>query len=126
MSTDKKLLVVDKQSPILNNYKMFLGISERAFKEEYVFFVAPHTTRIIWGGHRIIFIFTHASSRFSLYYDIELFEDVGGLAGGGSYPTTTIITKNRIFIPIPDNLEQYFEITKDKNERKFYVRFDII
>jgi molecular chaperone HtpG len=80
----------------------------------------------MWGGHRIIFIFTHASSEFSLYYDIELFEDVGGQAGGGVYPTTTIVTKNRIFIPIPNNLMQYFEIAKGKNERKFYVRFDSI
>jgi len=126
VGTDKKLLVVDKQSPVLNNFKMFLAISERAFKEEYFFFVAPHATRIIWGGHRIIFIFTHASSGFSLYYDIELFEDVGGLAGGGVYPTTTIVTKNRIFIPIPDNLRQYFEIASGKSERKFYVRFDLL
>lgn len=124
--TDKKLLIVDKQSSFLNNFQMFLAISERAFKEEYFFFTTPHTTRIIWGGHRIIFIFTHASSRFSVYYDIELFEDVGGLAGGGIFPTTTIVTKNRIFIPIPDNLKEYFEIAKGKNERKFYVRFDVL
>jgi len=123
--TDKKLLVVDRQNPVLNNFKMFLAISERAFKEEYLFFIDPHITRIIWGGHRVIFIFTHASSMFSLYYDIELFEDVGGLAGGEVYPTTTIVTKNRIFIPIPDNLKQYFEIVEGKNERKFYVRFDL-
>lgn len=126
VATDKKLLVVDKESPVLNNFKMFLAISERAFREEYSFFVAPHTTRIIWGGHKIIFIFTHASSRFSLYYDVELFEDVGGHAGGDSYPTTTIVTKNRMFIPIPDNLKQYFEIAAGKNERKFYVRFDLL
>ena len=124
--TEKKVLIVDKPSPILNDFKMFLGISERAFKEEYVVFVEPHATRIIWGGHRIILIFTHASSRFSLYYDIELFEDVGGAAGGGTYPTTTIITKNRIFVPIPSNLQKYFEITKEKDVKKFYVRFDVI
>jgi len=124
--TDKKLLVVDKESPLLNNFKMFLAISERAFREEYSFFVAPHTTRIIWGGHKIIFIFTHASSQFSLYYDIELLEDVGGLAGGDIYPTTTIVTKGRIFIPIPDNLKQFFEIASGRNERKFYVRFDLL
>jgi molecular chaperone HtpG len=103
---------------------MFLAVSERAFMEEYAFFVQPHSTRVIWGGNRIIFIFTHASSTFSIYYDIELFEDVGGRAGGDIFPTTTIITKNRIFIPIPTDLKKYFEITAEKNERQFYVRFD--
>lgn len=122
--TDKKLLIVDKESLFLNNFKMFLAISERAFREEYAFFIQPHTTRIMWGGNRIIFIFTHASSQFSLYYDIELFEDVGGGAGGNNFPTTTIVTKNRIFIPLPDELKKYFEITADKKERHFYVRFD--
>ena len=112
--TDKKLLIVDKEIKFLNNFKMFLAISERAFKEEYAFFVQPHTTRIIWGGNRIIFILTHASSTFSIYYDIELFEDVGGNAGGNVFPTTTIITKNRIFIPIPTELKKYFEILLKK------------
>jgi molecular chaperone HtpG len=126
VTTDKKLLVVDKQSPMLNNFRIFLAVSERAFKEEYFFFTTPHATRIIWGGNRVTFIFTHASSRFSLYYDIELFEDVGGRAGGGIFPTTTIVTKNRIFVPIPDDLKKYFEIPKGKNEKKFYVRYDLL
>jgi len=104
---------------------MFIAISDRAFKAEYVFFTIPHTTRIIWGGRRIIFILTHPSSTFSLYYDIELFEDIGGNAGGGVFPTTTIITKNRIFIPIPSDLKKFFDL-KDQEKREFYVRFDTI
>jgi molecular chaperone HtpG len=59
-----------------------------------------------------------------LYYEVELFEDVGGRAGGDSFPTTTIITKNRIFIPVPDNLEEFFRLTDNKKSTKFYVRFD--
>lgn len=123
--TEKKLLVTARENPSLNNFTMFLAISDRAFREEYPFFVDPHTTRIIWGGRRIIFIFTHPSTVFSLYYDIELFEDIGGEAGGGVFPTTTIITKRRIFIPIPSNLRQFFEL-KGRDKREFYVRFDII
>lgn len=123
--TDKKLLVVDQATPSLNDFQMFIAISDRAFKAEYAFFTVPHTTRIIWGGRRIIFILTHPSSTFSLYYDIELFEDIGGNAGGGVFPTTTIITKNRTFIPIPSDLKQFFDL-KNKEKREFYVRFDTI
>jgi len=122
--TEKKLLVWDKQNPLLNNFRMFLAISDRAFREEYDFFITPHKTRIIWGGHRIIFIFTHASERFSLYYDVELKEDVGDLAGGSVFYTTTIITKNRIFIPVPDTIRRFFEVAEGKKE--FYVRYDTI
>jgi len=58
----------------------------------------------------------HASGDFSLYYDIELFEDIG-LTGGKVLPTTTIITKNRIFIPVPNNLKKFFELTGDKKSK---------
>lgn len=124
IETDKKLLLAEKKIPSLNDFQTFLAISDRAFRDEYDFFVNPHTTRIIWGGRRIIFIFTHASEWFSLYYDVEIFEDTGKVTGGGVFPTTTILTKRRIFIPIPDNLKQFFELVEGK--RKFYVRFDII
>ena len=60
-----------------------------------------------------------------MYYEIELFEDIGGEAGGGVFPTTTIITKRRLFIPIPSNLRQFFEL-EGRDKREFYVRFDII
>jgi len=123
--TDKKLLVVDKSVSSLNNFQMFIAMSDRAFKAEYVFFTVPHTTRIIWGGRRIIFIFTHPSSTFSLYYDIELFEDIGGNTGGGVFPTTTIVTKNRIFIPIPSDLTQFFDL-RNIEKREFYVRFNTL
>lgn len=124
VDTNKKLLAVEKRNPALNNFQLFFAISDRAFREEYDFFIAPHTTRIIWGGHRIIYIFTHASGSFSLYYDIEMFEDAGDLAGGGIFPTTTIVTKKRIFIPVPDSLKRFFELVEGK--RSFYVRFDTI
>lgn len=123
INTDKKLLRADQLTPALNNFQVFFAISDRAFREESDFFIAPHTTRIIWGGHRIIFIFTHASGGLSLYYDVEIFEDTSN-AGGAVFPTTTIITKNRIFLPVPDNLKQFFEVFEGK--RKFYVRFDIL
>jgi len=124
LDTNKKLLFAEKKISALNDFQTFLAISDRAFSEEYDFFLNPHTTRIIWGGRRIISIFTHASERFSLYYDVEILEDTGRLTGGGIFPTTTIITKHRIFIPVPDPLRKFFEIAEGK--RKFYVRFDTI
>lgn len=124
VETKKKLILVDKKIPTLNNFQAFLAISNRAFKEEYDFFTSPHTTRVIWGGHRIIYIFTHASGRISLYYDIEMFEDTGELAGSEIFPTTTIITRSRIFIPIPNRLEIFFKVIEEK--KKFYVKFDTL
>lgn len=123
--TDKKLLVVDTQNPSLNDFQMFMAISDRAFNREQTFLFVPHATRIMWGGHRIIYIFTRASGDFSLYYDIELFEDIG-LTGGKVLPTTTIITRNRIFIPVPSNLKKFFELTGGRKKKKFFVRFDTI
>jgi hypothetical protein len=40
------------------------------------------------------------------------------------YPTTTIITKDRIYVPVPKELERAFQITVGAKE--FYVRFDTI
>ena len=45
-------------------------------------------------------------------------------AGGAPLPTTTLITKDRIFIPIPNNLLDVFRVTGGSKE--FFVRFDVI
>jgi molecular chaperone HtpG len=92
---------------------------------EAEFFRNPHTTRIIWGGHRIIYIFTDATETLSLYYDIELREPIThAKASGSMFPTTTLITKKRIFVPIPDTLEEEFKISTGSKE--FFVRFDVL
>ena len=75
--------------------------------------------------HKIVYIFTHVSSNLSLYYDIELKEKlVNDSTGGLSIPTTTILTQNKIFIPVTDKLVEYFDIKEGRKE--FYVRHDII
>ena len=94
-------------------------------KSEGEFLNRPHTTRIIWGGHRVVYIFTEQTERLSLYYDIELREPIQqAKTGGGMFPTTTLITKHRTFIPIPDVLTQEFQVTT--GPREFFVRFDIL
>jgi molecular chaperone HtpG len=40
------------------------------------------------------------------------------------FPTTTIITKNHVYVPVPQELESAFKITTGAKE--FYVRFDTI
>jgi molecular chaperone HtpG len=75
--------------------------------------------------HRVIYIFTDATGDLSLYYDIELKEPLEDATTGGSLiPTTTIVTKDRIYVPVPKVLEEAFRITTGAKE--FYVRFDTI
>lgn len=125
MSSDMKILEAGQKYVQLNNFSMLLGLSDRLMKMDADFFRTPHTTRIIWGGHRVIYIFTEASGRLSLYYDIELREPLENTAtSGGLFPTTTLITRKRIFVPVPDPLIDAFRITT--GSREFYVRFDIL
>ena len=61
----------------------------------------------------------------SLYYDIDLKEPLDKEStGGGMFPTTTIYTDNRIYVPIPPQLESVFKIVEGVKE--FLVRFDTI
>jgi len=122
---DLKILTTTKQYGQLNNFGLFLGLSDRLFKREHEFFSTPHTTKVIWGGHRVIYIFGHASATFTLYYDIELREALSEhQASGSMIPTTTLITKNRIFVPVPEALVPEFKISEGAKE--FYVRFDTV
>jgi molecular chaperone HtpG len=120
-----KMLMTDGEYPSLNNFRMFLALSDRLFKREGEFFHWPHTTRIIWGGHRIVYIFMHASQGLTLYYDIELKELLSmDRTGGAILPSTTIVTGKKIYIPIPRQLEPEFEIADEAKE--FFVRYDTI
>jgi molecular chaperone HtpG len=123
--TDKKILKTDKPYPHLNNFSLFLSLSDKIFKSQLEFFLEPHTTKVIWSMHKVVYIFTHASNNISLYYDIELKEKLSDESTGGkAIPSTTIITENKLFIPIIPELNSYFEIKEGTKE--FYVRYDII
>jgi molecular chaperone HtpG len=125
ISSDMKILTTSEKYPLLNNFTMLLGLSDRLMRTEAEFFRTPHTTRILWGGHRVVYIFTEATGRLSLYYDIELREPIEhAKAGGGMFPTTTLITKKRIFVPIPDTLAEEFKI--NAGPKQFFVRFDVL
>lgn len=123
--TEKKVLTVATPLEKLNKFQMFLALSDRASRTEGEFLRWPHTTKLIWGAHRIIYIFTDSTGGLSLYYDIELKEPLETkTTGGAMFPTTTIVTKERIYIPVPTELESAFKITAGAKE--FYVRFDTI
>jgi molecular chaperone HtpG len=123
--SNMKILVAGVKYPQLNNFSLLLGLSDRLMREYADFFRTPHTTRILWGGHRVIYIFSEPTGRLSLYYDVELREPLADSAAGGAlFPTTTLITKKRIFVPVPDPLVDAFKITS--GPREFYVRFDLL
>jgi molecular chaperone HtpG len=124
--SDMKILTTNEKYPLLNNFTMLLGLSDRLMRSpDAELLRIPHTTRIIWGGHKIIYIFTEATGHLSLYYDIELRDPIpSSQVSGGTYPTTTLITKKRIFVPVPDVLMDVFKVTTGSKE--FYVSFDTL
>jgi molecular chaperone HtpG len=120
-----KVLTVASEHSKLNGFRMFLALSDRLASREGEFLRQPHTTKVMWGSHRVIYIFTDATGELSLYYDVKLKEPLAvETTGGAMFPTTTIVTKNRIFVPVPKVLAPAFEITNGTKE--FYVRFDTI
>ncbi len=125
LESDKKVLTVSAEHQRLNNFQMFLALSDRMVKREGEFLRWPHTTKLIWGAHRIIYIFADATGELSLYYDIELKAPLDtDQTGGSMFPTTTIVTKKRVYIPVPKPVEPAFMITD--GDKEFYVRFDTI
>lgn len=120
-----KILKTGNKHPQLNAFEMFLGLSDKMVRREGEFFRYPHTTKIIWAGHRIVYIFTEAAGKITLYYDIELRDPLEEkAAGGGMFPTTTLVLKNRVYVPVPQPLEPAFKLVDGVKE--FFVRFDAI
>ena len=122
--TEYKILTTESESNI-EGYSSFLALSEKMDHDFRDFFYQPHTTRVIWSMHKIIYIFTHASGNLTLYYEMELNKKLSNNATGGkAIKTATIITDNRIFVPIISDLRNYFDIKLGK--LTFLVRFDSV
>ena len=121
IKTDAKLLETSEDSPLLHNYKRFLCVTPKMYNEYLSFFFYPHTTRVIWSMHRIIYIFSLRDGMYNLYYDMELTKHIdSNLTGGMALFSTTIITKNKLFIPIPPPLYDYFTVKEEP--LKFSIR----
>ena len=125
MSSAHKLLIIGKQEAALRGYRCFLAITDKAREEMGEFFLQPHLTSIVWGGQKTLFIFMHHSREFGLYYDLQTREVVDAPAGGGAYPTCSIVLKNRLYIPIPEEISESF-VPKPGERKRFEVRADIL
>lgn len=123
--TPAKLLIIDASDAALRGYRCFLAITDKAREEMGEFFLQPHRTSIVWGGQKTLFIFQHHSGQFGLYYDLQTREPVDAPAGGGVYPTSTIVLKDRLFIPIPDEIKSSF-IPQSGQRKRFEVKADIL
>ena len=75
--------------------------------------------------HRLIYIFTDVYNKNTLYYDLELTRKIPDTTGGRTIRSATIITKDKIFVPIVEELYEYFNLNMD-DKLKFYVHFDEI
>jgi molecular chaperone HtpG len=122
---DYKILTMDKDESPLNGYKCFLALSDRVRAERVEFFLQPHKTEIIWGGQKVLFIFQHHSGEFGLYYELKNNDLITALSGGGEKMTSTIILKNKIFIPIPQEIESNF-IPFENEKKSFEVRCELL
>lgn len=121
--TDKKLLFTNAVSPVLHGNQMFLALSDKMDRFNRPFFLLPHTTRVIWSMHRIIYIFTDITSSVSFYYELELDKKLDEAnTGGEPILSTTIVTKNKIFVPVMPQLYDYFKKSQQE-ELSFMVNY---
>ena len=125
LSSSHKMLVIDKKEPALRGYRCFLAITDKAREDMGEFFLQPHLTSIVWGGQKTLFIFMHHSREFGLYYDLLTREMVDAPAGGGAYPTCSIVLKDRLYIPIPEEIGGSF-VPRPGERKRFEVRADIL
>jgi molecular chaperone HtpG len=125
IETDRKLLTIPDNEKSLQGFKCFLAITDRVREDRGDFFLQPHKTSIVWGGQRALFVFEHHSGKFGLYYDIQSQEMIAQSTSVRSYPTSTIVMKNKIFIPIPPEIQRAF-IPAAGERKRLQVRCDIL
>lgn len=123
VETKLRILKTEECTPVLQNNRMFMALTDKMVSHKRIFFTNPHTTRIIWSMHRLIYIFTDAYNKNTLYYDLELTRKIPDTTGGRTIRSATIITKDKIFVPIVEELYEYFNLNMD-DKLKFYVHFD--
>ena len=125
LASSAKLLVIDGDESALRGYRCFLAITDKVREEMGEFFLQPHTTSIVWGGQKTLFIFMHHSRRFGLYYDLQTRQNVSAPTGGGVYPSCSIVLKDRLYIPIPEEISASF-VPNMGEKKQFEVRADIL
>jgi molecular chaperone HtpG len=125
VDTAAKLLTVQEGESPIYGYRCFIALSDRAREERGEFFLQPHSTAVVWGGQKVLFIFEHHSGEFGIYYDLQASHVVSDESGGGPSPTATLVLRDKIFIPIPDALAETF-IPSEGERKRFEVRWDLL
>ena len=125
VSCGAKLLTIPVGEPGLSGYRCFLALGRKAREDKAEFFLQPHTTSIVWGGQRVLFIFAHRSEEYGLYYDLESRTLISREPGGGRFPTCTIFVANQVYIPIPAKIQSCF-LPGEGERKRFLVRDDLL
>ncbi len=125
VSSSMKLLTIPRDQPALRGYRCFIVLTEKVRSEMGDFFWQPHKTSIVWGGQKVLFIFLHHSGEFGLYYDLQTRDSISQHSGGKAYQTSTMVLKNAIYIPVPEEIENSF-IPSGGERKRFEVRCDLL
>lgn len=120
-----KLLTIPPGEPALAGYRCFLALGPKAREDRAEFFLQPHTTSIVWGGQRVLFIFAHRSEEYGLYYDLESRRLISSEPGGGRFATCTIFLANQVYIPVPPDIQTCF-LPEEGERKRFLVRDDLL
>ncbi len=120
-----KLLIIDDNQPALKGYRCFLAITERVRSDRGEFFLQPHRTEIVWGGQKALYIFQHHSGEFGLYYELQSKDILSDAPGGRAFPTCTIVIKNQVYIPVPDEIRASF-IPSESDRKSFEIRCELL
>jgi molecular chaperone HtpG len=120
-----KLLIISDDMPDLRGYRCFIALTEKARSDMGDFFLQPHRTSVVWGGQKALFIFLHHSGQVGLYYDLQTNGTIAADSGGKAYPTCTIVLKDRIYIPVPNEIRNSF-IPVGGERKRFEIRCDLL
>lgn len=124
-SKSKYKILTTSEELNIEGYTSFLALSDKMNHDFRDFFFQPHTTRVIWSMHKIIYVFTHASGNLTLYYEMELKKRLSDYATGGkAIKSATIITADKVYVPINKELVNYFDVSSGK--LTFMVRYDSV
>jgi molecular chaperone HtpG len=125
VTTDASILTIARENFPLKGFRCFLAVSERVTAEKGDFFLQPHSTSVVWGGQKVLFVFQHHSGAFGLYYDIQSDELVSEGSGGGEYVTSTLMLGERFFIPVPEEAMSSF-IPGVGRTKRLEIRADVL
>jgi molecular chaperone HtpG len=120
-----KLLIIDDNEEPLKGYRCFLALTDRVRENRGEFFLQPHRTEIVWGGQKALYIFQHHSGEFGLYYELLGNEILSDTPGGKAFFTCTIVLRNQIYIPIPDEIRGRF-IPGEVERKRFEIRCELL